>query len=175
MFETLESKLFQIHCPTLLRNGNADRFSSQEVIGLIGITPGNSSGGTRRGGQAGARRASAAVFDGDLTEMAVICECGARAFAARRPESDAFLDREFGKGLSKLWAAIGVHLLSDGTHLYLETSAAEIVDILKNSRQPILGVCLSDAVRLVRAEVVSRKSNTSVTSPDRRRRAKKAS
>jgi hypothetical protein len=49
------------------------------------------------------------------------------------------------------------------------------VDILKNSRQPILGVCLSDAVRLVRAEVISRKANTSVTSPDRRRRAKKAS
>jgi hypothetical protein len=67
------------------------------------------------------------------------------------------------------------HLLTDGTHLYLETSARQIVDILKNSSQPIIGVCLSDAVRQVRAEVVSRKANTSVTSPVSRRRAKNAS
>ena len=50
------------------------------------------------------------------------------------------------------------HLLTDGTHLYLETSARQIVDILKNSSQPILGVCLSDAVRQVRAEVDRPKS-----------------
>jgi len=68
-----------------------------------------------------------------------------------------------------------VHLLTDGTHLYLETSARQIVDILKNSKQPILGICLSDAVRQVRAEVVARKASTSVTSPTQRRRARKAS
>ncbi len=66
-------------------------------------------------------------------------------------------------------------IFTDGTHLYLETSARQIVDILKNSSQPILGICLSDAVRQVRAGVISRKANTSVTSPDQRRRAKKAS
>jgi hypothetical protein len=50
-----------------------------------------------------------------------------------------------------------------------------MVDILKNSDQPILAVGLSDAVRQVRAGVVSGKANTSVTSPDYRRRAKKVS
>jgi len=68
-----------------------------------------------------------------------------------------------------------VHLLTDGKHLYLETSAKQIVDILKNSSQPILGICLSDAVRQVRSEVVARKTNTSVTSPAERRRARKVS
>jgi GMP synthase-like glutamine amidotransferase len=87
-----------------------------------------------------------------------------------------FLDREFGKGLAEIVSRNSdYHLLTDGTHLYLETSAKQIVDILKNSSQPILGICLSDAVRQVRAGVVSRKANTSVTSPDHRRRAKKAS
>jgi GMP synthase-like glutamine amidotransferase len=57
----------------------------------------------------------------------------------------------------------------------LETSARQIVDILKNSSQPILGICLSDAVRQVRAGVVSGKTNTSVMSPNQRRRARKAS
>jgi hypothetical protein len=32
-----------------------------------------------------------------------------------------------------------------------------VVDILKNSRQPLLGVCLSDAVREVRAEIFNRR------------------
>ncbi|MGB0010727.1 MAG: hypothetical protein WBQ03_03920, partial [Candidatus Sulfotelmatobacter sp.] len=67
------------------------------------------------------------------------------------------------------------HLLTDGTHLYLETSARQIVDILKNSNQPILGVCLSDAVRQVRADVIARKASTSVIAPAERRRARKVS
>jgi hypothetical protein len=87
-----------------------------------------------------------------------------------------FLDREIGKGLAEIVSRTSdYHLLTDGTHLYLETSARQIVDILKNSDQPILAVCLSDAVRQVRAGVVSGKANTSVTSPDYRRRAKKVS
>jgi hypothetical protein len=87
-----------------------------------------------------------------------------------------FLDREVGKGLAEIVShGSDYHLLTDGTHMYLETSARQIVDILKNSQQPILAVCLSDAVRQVRAGVISKKTNTSVTSPDYRRRAKKVS
>jgi hypothetical protein len=87
-----------------------------------------------------------------------------------------FLEQECGKGLADIVSrSSDVHLLTDGTRLYLETSARQIVDILKNSDQPILGVCLSDTVRQVRAEVVARKSSTSVTPPAGRRRAKKAS
>jgi hypothetical protein len=37
------------------------------------------------------------------------------------------------------------------------------VDILKNSRQPMLAICLSDTVRQVRADIhSSKKGNTSV-------------
>jgi hypothetical protein len=87
-----------------------------------------------------------------------------------------FLEREVGKGLAEIVGRNSdVHLLTDGTHLYLETSARQIVDILKNSRQPILGICLSDAVRQVRAEVIARKASTSVTSLAERRRARKVS
>ncbi len=87
-----------------------------------------------------------------------------------------FLDREFGKGLAEIVSRNSdVHLLTDGKHLYLETSAKQIVDILKNSNQPILGICLSDAVRQVRAEVLARKASTSVIAPIQHRRARKAS
>jgi DNA-binding transcriptional MerR regulator len=86
------------------------------------------------------------------------------------------LEREFGHDLAEIVGRNSdVHLLTDGKHLYLETSARQIVDILKNSSQPILGICLSDTVRQVRAEVVARKASTSVTSPAGRRRARKVS
>jgi hypothetical protein len=87
-----------------------------------------------------------------------------------------FLDREFGKGLAEIVDRNSeVHLLTDGNRLYLETSAKQIVDILKNSDQPILGVCLTDAVRQVRAGVSAGKASTSVTSRDYLKRARKAS
>ncbi|MFZ0958562.1 MAG: MerR family transcriptional regulator, partial [Candidatus Sulfotelmatobacter sp.] len=112
-----------------------------------------------------------------LTEVAVICELRRKGFSLQSVRKVMrFLGRELGKGLAEIVShSSEYHLLTDGTHLYLETSAQQIVDILKNSNQPILGVCLSDAVRQVRAEVVSRKSNTSVISPVSRRRARNAS
>jgi hypothetical protein len=109
--------------------------------------------------------------------MAIICELRRKGFSLQGVRKVMrFLARELGKGLAEIADRNSeCHLLTDGTHLYLETSARQIVDILKNSAQPILGVCLSDAVRLVRAGVISGKANTSVTSLDYRRRAKKVS
>ncbi|MBV9610100.1 MAG: hypothetical protein JO187_11130, partial [Acidobacteria bacterium] len=45
------------------------------------------------------------------------------------------------------------HLLTDGRRIYLENSEKQIVDILKNARQPMFAICVSDAVRQVRAEL----------------------
>jgi DNA-binding transcriptional MerR regulator len=113
----------------------------------------------------------------NLTEMAVICELRRKGFPLQRVRKVMrFLEREFSRGLAEIVGRNSdVHLLTDGKHLFLETSARQIVDILKNSSQPILGICLSDAVRQVRAELVARKASTSVTSPAGRRRARKAS
>jgi len=47
--------------------------------------------------------------------------------------------------------------LTDGKRIYLEDSERNVIDVLKNSRQPLLGLCLSDAVREVRAEIFSRR------------------
>ncbi len=65
-----------------------------------------------------------------------------------------FLQKEFGKRLAEtVGGSSDYHLLTDGNSLYLETSPQQIVDILKNSRQPMLAICLSDAVRRVRASI----------------------
>jgi DNA-binding transcriptional MerR regulator len=155
-----------------------ERFTSQEVVALIGITPRQLQWWDEQGVVKAERKGHRRLYSADrLTEMAVINQLRRKGFSLQGVRKVMrFLEREFGKGLAEIvGGSSDYHLLTDGKRLYLETSARQIVDILKNSRQPILGVCLSDAVRQVRAEVISRKSNTSVTSPDRRRRAKKAS
>jgi DNA-binding transcriptional MerR regulator len=155
-----------------------DSFASQDVIRLTGITARQLQWWDERGvvkpERAGHRRLYSMQH---LTEVAVICGLRRKGFSLQGVRKVMrFLQRELGKGLAEIVARNSdVHLLTDGTHLYLETSARQIVDILKNSSQPILGVCLSDAVRQVRAHVVARKVSTSVTSPPERRRARKVS
>jgi hypothetical protein len=75
-----------------------------------------------------------------------------------------FLQREFGKTLAQtISRASDYHLLTDGTTIYLETSARQILDILRNSRQPMLAICLSETARQVRAELRNlKKRNGSV-------------
>ena len=153
-------------------------FTSQEVVVLTGITPRQLQWWDERGVVEPLRQGHRRVYSvKNVTEVAVICELRRKGFSLQGVRKVLrFLKREFGKGLAEIVARNSeCHLLTDGTHLYLETSARQIVDILKHSSQPILGICLSDAVRQVRAQIIARKANTSVTSPTERRRAKKAS
>jgi DNA-binding transcriptional MerR regulator len=155
-----------------------DSFTSQQVIALTGITARQLQWWDERGVVKPDREGHRRLYSMDrLTEVAVICELRRKGFSLQGVRKVMrFLERETGKGLAEIVShRSDYHLLTDGKRLYLETSARQIVDILKNSNQPILGVCLSDAVRQVRAGVISGKANTSVTSPDLRKHAKKAS
>jgi DNA-binding transcriptional MerR regulator len=159
-----------------------DSFPSQEVIALTGISARQLQWWDERGVVKPAREGHRRLYSmQNLTEVAVICELRRKGFSLQGVRKVMrFLDRELGKGLADIVSRNSdVHLLTDGTHLYLETSARQIVDILKNSNQPILGICLSDAVRRVRDDVragfIATKTNTSVTSSFERRRARKVS
>ena len=154
------------------------RFPSHDVIALTGITARQLQWWDERGVVKPERQGHRRLYSmQNLTEIAVICELRRKGFSLQGVRKVMrFLEREVGKGLAEIVGRNSdVHLLTDGTHLYLETSARQIVDILKNSRQPILGICLSDAVRQVRAEVIARKASTSVTSLAERKRARKVS
>jgi DNA-binding transcriptional MerR regulator len=155
-----------------------ERFTSQEVIRLTGITPRQLQWWDERGVVRPEREGHRRLYSlNQLTEMAVICELRRKGFSLQAVRKVMrFLDREFRKGLAEIMSHDSdLHLLSDGKHLYLETDAHQIVDILKNSAQPILGVCLSDAIRHIRAGVVSPKANTSVTTSHYRKHVRKVS
>jgi DNA-binding transcriptional MerR regulator len=131
-------------------------FTSRQVVVLTGITPRQLQWWDERGIVVPARDGRRRLYSlEDLSEIAVICELRQRGFSLQRMRKVVrFLQREFGKRLAEtVSGSSDHHLLTDGTNLYLETSAQQIVDILKNSRQPMLAICLSDAVRRVRAQI----------------------
>jgi len=135
-----------------------NRFTSREVVSLTGITPRQLQWWDERRIVVPAREGHRRLYSMEnLAEVAVICELRRRGFSLQRMRKViSFLQREFGKTLAEtVTGASDYHLLTDGQHLYLETSAQQIVDILKNARQPMFSVCLSDAVRRVRADVRS--------------------
>jgi len=144
-----------------------DCFTSREVIEFTGITPRQLEWWDERGVVVPARQGHRRLYSmEDLAEVAVICELRRKGFSLQRVRKVMrFLQREFGKRLAQtVSGASEYHLLTDGRTLYLETSPRQIVDILKNARQPVLAICLSDAVKQVRAEVRGKKSSGKTTS-----------
>jgi len=71
-----------------------------------------------------------------------------------------------GKRLSEaLSATSDVHLLTDGKSIYLEEAPDRIIDLLKNARQPMFLVSVSDQVkRLNAAERKPARSETAAPS-----------
>jgi DNA-binding transcriptional MerR regulator len=133
-----------------------DRFTSRDVIQLTGITPRQLQWWDERSIVVPAREGHRRLYSmEDLAEVAVICELRRRGFSLQRVRKVIrFLQKEFSKRLAEtVSGGSEYHLLTDGRTLYLETSAQQILDILKNSRQPMLAICLSDTVRQVRAEI----------------------
>ena len=136
------------------------RFTSAQVVQLTGITPRQLQWWDERGivqpQREGRRRLY--TFD-DVTEIAVICALRRKGFPLQRVRRIMkFLQKELGRRLAEAISnGSEYHLLTDGKRVYLENSQRQVIDVLKNSRQPLLGVCLSDAVREIRAEIFNRR------------------
>jgi len=127
-------------------------FTSREVVALTGITLRQLQWWDERGIVVPARDGHRRLYSAeDLSEVAVICELRRRGFSLQRVRKVMrLLQREFSRRLAEtVSGSSDYHLLTDGNTLYLETSARQIVDIFKNSRQPMLTICLSDTVRQV--------------------------
>jgi DNA-binding transcriptional MerR regulator len=141
-------------------------FTSRDVVSLTGITPRQLQWWDERRIVVPRREGRRRLYSmEDLAEIAVICELRQRGFSLQRVRKVMrFLQGEFGRRLAEtVSGASEYHLLTDGKTLFLETSPRQIVDILKNARQPMLTICLSDTVRQVRAEIRAKKNSTGVS------------
>ncbi len=151
------------------------QFTTSEVIVLTGITARQLQWWDERGLVTPTRQGHRRIYSWDqLVTAAVICQLRRRGFSLQRMRRViAFLEREFGTSLAAtVRAASEYHLLTDGTHLFLRSSARQVVDLLKNSSQPMFDICLSDEVRRVRAQIRSRTAESPKTEYEKIRIAK---
>lgn len=105
----------------------------------------------------------------EVVEVSVIAELRRKGFSLQRIRRVLrFLQRELGRRLAEV-AGPDLHLLTDGRNIYLEDSHDRIIDIFKNSRQPMFLVCVSDQMRRVSGSArVPRKPVRSETGAARR-------
>ncbi len=155
------------------------QFTSNQVVALTGITPRQLQWWDERGLVVPQRVGRNRLYSiEDVAEVAVLCQLRRKGFSLQRVRKIMrYLQRELGKRLVEtVTAGSDYHLLTDGKRIYLENSASEVIDILKNARQPILGVCLSDAVREIHAEIrtqnLPQRADLQVASATARPRAK---
>src|ERR1700681_2821154 len=88
-------------------------------------------------------------FRAEVIEITVIAELRRKGFSLQKIRRVLrFLQREMGKRLAEvLQAESDLHLVTDGKSIYLEDQQERIIDILKNARQPMFVVCVSDQAR----------------------------
>ena len=105
----------------------------------------------------------------EVIEVSVIAELRRKGFSLQKIRRVLrYLQREMGKRLSD---ALGndsdMHLLTDGKSIFLEESQDRIIDLLKNARQPMFLVCVSDQAK--RLEAPPRKPARSETASSQRK------
>ncbi len=85
----------------------------------------------------------------EVVEIAVIAELRRKGFSLQKIRRVLrFLQREMGKRVADvLSGASEMHLLTDGKTIYLEDSESRVIDLLKNARQAMFLVCVSDQAR----------------------------
>jgi len=89
----------------------------------------------------------------EVVEISVIAELRRKGFSLQKIRRVLrFLQKDMGKRLAEaLAASSNVHLLTDGKSIYLEEAPDRIIDLLKNARQPMFLVSVSDQVKRLNA------------------------
>jgi len=89
----------------------------------------------------------------EVVEISVIAELRRKGFSLQKIRRVLrFLQKDMGKRLSEaLEGSSDIHLLTDGKSIYLEETPNRIIDLLKNARQPMFLVCVTDQVKRLTA------------------------
>lgn len=128
-------------------------FTTAEVIARTGITARKLQWWDEQGIVCPERQGRRRLYSpDDVTELLIIADLLRRGFTMQRVRKVmALLQKEFKKRLvDTVRKHAECHLVTDGERIYLRTSQKQFVDLVKDSQQPILAVCLSDKVREVR-------------------------
>ena len=95
----------------------------------------------------------------EVIEITLIAELRRKGFSLQKIRRVLrFLQREMGRRLADVMSNESrLHLLTDGKSIYLEDQQERIIDLLKNAKQPMFLVCVSDQVK--RLDELPKKTN----------------
>ena len=85
----------------------------------------------------------------EVLEVTVIAELRRKGFSLQKLRRVLrYLQKDMDRRLSDVLAGdSSLHLLTDGKSIFLEDRQERVIDILKNARQPMFLVCVSDHAR----------------------------
>jgi DNA-binding transcriptional MerR regulator len=109
----------------------------------------------------------------EVVEISVIAELRRKGFSLQKIRRVLrFLQKDMGKRLVEAMAASAdVHLLTDGKSIYLEDTPGRVIDLLKNARQPMFLVCVTDQVKRMTAVAERKPARSETGTPTRKSRA----
>ena len=110
----------------------------------------------------------------EVVEITVIAELRRKGFSLQKIRRVLrYLQREMGKHLANVLAGNSeMHLLTDGKNIHLEDSTARVIEVLKNARQAMFLVSVSDQAK--RLTVAQRKPPKAESQPSVSRRTRAA-
>ncbi len=107
----------------------------------------------------------------EVVEVSVIAALRKKGFSLQKIRRVLkFLQKEMGKRLADASSGQSdIHLLTDGKNIYLEDQPDRIIDVLKNARQPMFLVCVSDQLRRINGATARKPVRPETRIADRKR------
>ena len=142
--------MFKARKPRLDQNTEGKTYSSSDVAQIAGVSLRQLQWWDERKvvspRHEGHRRV---YFPAEVVEITVIAELRRKGFSLQKIRRVLrFLQKEMGRRLAEVTSAESdLHLVTDGKSIYLEERADRVIDILKNARQAMFLVCVSDQAR----------------------------
>ena len=109
----------------------------------------------------------------EVIEITVIAELRRKGFSLQKIRRVLrFLQREMGRRLADVLSSDSrLHLLTDGKAIYLEDQQERIINLMKNARQPMFLVCVSDQARRLDEAAPKKGVRSETAAPGKRLRA----
>jgi DNA-binding transcriptional MerR regulator len=109
----------------------------------------------------------------EVVEISVIAELRRKGFSLQKIRRVLrFLQKDMGRRLNEALAASSdMHLVTDGKSIYLEDAPGRIIDLLKNSRQPMFLVCVTDQAKRLGQQAERKQARSESVLPARKLKA----
>jgi len=153
-------------------------FSSQEVSKLTGVSLRQLQWWDEQGVVTPLHRGHRRLYQmNEVVEIGLITELRRKGISLQKIRRVLrYLQKNANKSLyDTISNGSEVHLLTDGKHIYLEDDHRNIIDILKNARQPIISVCVSDQFKRLSSALAVKKPPTTEKESASAARASRAS